>query len=65
MQGIDPYMFLNQVASNMDRYQDREEIETALDQVEYLFEVIPPELQHLAEPIVEALRVRLAEADTQ
>ena len=34
----------------------RDQIETALDQVEYLFEVIPPELQDLAEPIIEALR---------
>ena len=34
----------------------RDQIETVLDQVEYLFEVIPPELQYLAEPIIEALR---------
>ena len=29
--------------------------------VEYLFEVIPPELQYLVEPIIEALRKKLSD----
>lgn len=45
----------------MDEMQNRDQIESVLDEVKYLFEVIPPELQDLAEPIIQALRKRLAE----
>lgn len=61
MNGIDPYAYLNQVSIRMDTLTQRDEIETVLDEVEYLFEVIPPELQDLAEPIIEELRKRLAD----
>ena len=61
MNGVDPYAFLNQVSVNMDTYTTREQIETVLDKVEYLFEVIPPDLQDLADPIIEALRRRLSD----
>lgn len=47
---------------NMDQLTDRAEIETVLDEVEYLFEVIPPDLQELAEQVIERLRQKLAEA---
>ena len=33
-----------------------------LDEVEYLFEVIPPELQDLAEPVIQALCKKLLES---
>ena len=62
MNGIDPYAYLTQVSIKMDSLTQRDEIETVLDEVEYLFEVIPPELQDLAEPIIETLRQRLADA---
>ncbi len=61
MSGIDPYDYLNQVSRKMDSLTQRSQIETVLDEVEYLFEVIPPELQDLAEPIIEALRKKLLE----
>lgn len=61
MSGIDPYAYLNEVSVNMDKLTQPDQIETVLDEVEYLFEVIPPELQDLAEPIIEALRKRLSE----
>jgi hypothetical protein len=57
--GIDPYGYLVEVSSTMDTLTQRDQIETVLDEVEYLFEVIPPELQDLAEPIIEALRHKL------
>jgi len=60
MSGIDPYAYLNQVSAEMDSLTRRDQIETVLDEVEYLFEVIPPELQDLAEPIIAELRKRLA-----
>ena len=58
--GIDPYSYLAEVSRVMDTLTQRDKIETVLDEVEYLFEVIPPELQDLAEPIIEALRKKLA-----
>jgi len=61
MNGIDPYAYLNQVALNMDSLTRRDQIETVLDEVEYLFEVIPPELQDQAEPIIAELRKRLSD----
>jgi len=61
MNGIDPYAYLNQVSLKMDNLTQRDQIETVLDEVEYLFEVIPPELQDLAEPIIVELRQRLSD----
>jgi hypothetical protein len=57
--GVDPYGYLAKVSMMMDTLTQRDEIETVLDEVEYLFEVIPPELQDLAEPIIQALRKKL------
>jgi len=61
MPGVDPYGYLTKVSRAMDTLTQRDEIETALDEVEYLFEVIPPELQDLAEPIIQALRRKLSD----
>ena len=61
MPGVDPYGYLTKVSRSMDTLTQRDEIETALDEVEYLFEVIPPELQDLAEPIIQALRRKLSD----
>ncbi len=61
MNGIDPYAYLNQVALTLDSLTRRDQVETVLDEVEYLFEVIPPEMQDQAESIIGALRKRLAE----
>jgi hypothetical protein len=58
--GVDPYTYLSEAAGKLDSLTRRDEIETVLDEVEYLFEVIPPELQDLAEPVIEALRQKLA-----
>ena len=57
--GIDPYAYLAEVSRNLEKLTDREQIETVLDEVEYLFEVIPPELQDMAEPLIELLRNKL------
>lgn len=61
MNGIDPYAYLNQVAMKLDGLTQREQVETVLDEVEYLFEVIPPEMQDQAEVLIDALRKRLDE----
>jgi len=63
MSGIDPYAYLNQVSVKMDTLLHREQIETVLDEVEYLYEVIDPELQGEADVIIAMLRKRLQAAD--
>jgi hypothetical protein len=61
MDGIDPYAYMNQVAAKLDSLTRRDQVEKALDDVEYLFEVIPPEMQDQAEALIDALRKRLSE----
>jgi len=62
MSGVTPYRTLHDIARALPQLTGRAEIETALDELEYLFEVIPPEMQEYAEPVIEALRRKLAEA---
>lgn len=63
MNGIDPYAYMQQVAVKMDELTGRNEIETVLDELEYLFEVIPPEMQENAEKLIDLLRNKLADTD--
>ncbi len=57
--GVDPYAYMQQVAGVMDQLNDRERINTILDELEYLYEVLDPELQPLADDLIERLRARL------
>lgn len=43
----------------MHNLHRREDIESALDELEYVFEVIPPELQDNAEQLIGMLREKL------
>ena len=60
MSGIDPYEYMQQVSMRMHEFERRGEIETVLDELEYLFEVIPPEMQDNAEILITLLREKLA-----
>jgi len=62
MSGVDPYAYMQQVAVRMDEISSRDEIETVLDELEYLFEIIPPEMQDNAEKLIAILREKLADA---
>ena len=62
MHGVDPYTYLQQVAAQLDQLTDRSTIEKVLDEVEYLFEVIPPDMQEPAEKIINILRQKLHDA---
>jgi len=62
MNGIDHYAYIQQVAIKMDELTEKEEIETVLDELEFLFEVIPPEMQDNAEKLISMLREKLAQA---
>jgi hypothetical protein len=63
MSGIDPYAYMQQVAGRLNELTGRAEIETVLDELEYLFEVIPPDFQDQAEQLIGLLRERLTDAD--
>jgi hypothetical protein len=59
MSGVTPYITLAQIAARMKDMNTYEEVNEALDEVEYLFEVIPPELQDPAETLISQLREKL------
>lgn len=63
MSGINPYEYMQQVAVRMDELNDRNEIETVLDELEYLFEVIPPEMQENAEKLISMLNEKRLNAN--
>ncbi len=54
----DPYAYLQEVARRLPNLTRRDEIDALLDEVEYLFEVIPPELQDPAYAIIDQLRAK-------
>lgn len=62
MSGVTPYRTLHEIARAMPGLVRRAEIEAALDEVEYLFEVMPPEMQEYAEPVIASSRAKLAAA---
>jgi hypothetical protein len=62
MNGVDPYAYMQQVAVRMNELTSRSEIETVLDELEYLFEVIPPDMQDNAEKLISMLREKLVNA---
>ncbi len=59
MSGVTPYITLAQIAARMKDMNTYAEVNEALDEVEYLFEVIPPELQDPAETLILQLREKL------
>lgn len=60
MNPVDPHAYLQQVALRIKDLQERSEIETVLDEVEYLFEILDPSLQDGAEALIAQLRAKLA-----
>ncbi|HSN64907.1 MAG: hypothetical protein H6R14_3117 [Proteobacteria bacterium] len=62
MPGVNPYVYMQQVAGRLTQLTERSEIETLLDEVEYLYEVIDPELQESADLLIAQLRSRLEAA---
>ena len=62
MRGIDFYAYMQQVSMQMQDLKSRSDIETALNELEYLFEVIPPDMQDSAEQLITMLREKLVNA---
>ena len=59
MSGVTPYISMNKIAARLDELDTYESVTEALDEAEYLFEVIPPELQEPAETLIALLREKL------
>lgn len=59
MSGVTPYITLEQIAGRLKDLDTRDSVNEALDEVEFLFEVIPPELQAPAEDLIAQLRDKL------
>lgn len=56
---VDPDRYLRQIAQRLKEVQEREEMETLLDELEYLYDVVDPVLQESAEQLMQQLRARL------
>jgi hypothetical protein len=62
---IDPHVYIQQAARKLAEpgaLQERKEIETLLDEVEYLYDILDPEMQDGAEQLIAQLRARLDKA---
>ena len=60
MTGIDPIYFMQTLAGKLDQLSEYKKIQRALDDMEYLLEVLDPELQEPAYELVEKLRQKLS-----
>lgn len=56
---IDPDLYLQQIALRMKDVQDRDEMEALLDELEYLYDIIDPNLVEGAEALMGQLRQKL------
>jgi hypothetical protein len=61
MNGVDPYAFMQRAAGRLSVSQDPAELERLQDDLEYLYEVLDPELQGLADQLMGQLVERIAE----
>jgi hypothetical protein len=60
MNGVDPYAFMQSAAGRLDDSQDPAELERLQDDLEYLYEVLDPELQGIADRLMGQLVERIA-----
>ena len=65
MHGVNPYAYMQLVAEQIDSMSSRADIETALTELEYLFDVTDPEIQDLASDLIDRLRDRLDSIDAK
>jgi len=62
MQGMDPHAHMQQLAGKPDTVATRAEADTALDEIEYLYDAMDPELHDLrANHLTDRLRQRIRE----
>jgi len=56
---MQPMRVLQQIAANLDRLETSEGVHRAMDEVELVFELLPPEFQDQADDLMQRLRQRL------
>ena len=61
-EGIDSLAWMQQLAGQLDDLTQRADIESALDDLEYLMDALDPELQESAYQLVEVLRDKLTKS---
>jgi len=61
--GIDPFQYLQQVSENFDLINTREEINTVLDEMEFIYELLEPEFQGLASELIAKLTEKLKQVN--
>ncbi|UCC57049.1 MAG: hypothetical protein JSU75_04745 [Gammaproteobacteria bacterium] len=65
MEGVNPYAYLQLVAGQIDTMSNRADVENALDDLEYLFEVTDPEIQDIASDLITRLKDKLKAFDAK
>jgi|GEM_PF-924646 len=60
MSGVNPYAYLQQVSVELSSITRADQLETVLDELEFLYEVISPELQDQADAVMDQVRKKLA-----
>ena len=58
---MEPLRVLQQIASRLDTLESAEQVHLAMDEVEFVFELMTPEMQELADDLMVRLRRRLRE----
>ena len=59
---VHPDRYINEIARRMPGLMARDEIEEALDRLEYVYEVVSPEMQDNVETLIRMLREKLKDA---
>ena len=56
---VHPGRYINEIARRMPELTGRDEIEEVLDRLEYVYEVVPPEMQDNVEKLIRMLHDKL------
>ncbi len=59
MSAVDPHVYLQQVALRMKDLNDPDDMNAVLDELEYLYDILDPEMQGGAEELMAQLRRKL------
>jgi len=59
---VHPDRYINEIARRMPELTGRDEIDEALDRLEYIYELVPPEMQDSVETLIGMLRDKLGDA---
>ena len=61
--GIDPFQYLQRVSEYFDSIDSRDQINTVLDELEFIFKLLEPQIQPLAEDLIAKLTAKLKQLD--